>query len=134
MRHRDIILLVNSAIYLILGLILLIYTPSIIVDLGLPAAPHPFFSNLAGGVFMGISIAFIIEYLKKPGGIVGVGLGGAVAINLCVGTVLVFWLMAESLQIPLRGRIFLWIVTLYLISNSVIEIIIAIRRKYFRRS
>ena len=47
-----------------------------------------------GGVFIGIALALFIEaFRERPQGLVGLGLGGAIAINLCGGLVLMGWLI-----------------------------------------
>jgi hypothetical protein len=44
-----------------------------------------FYPNALGGVLSGIGIALLIEAFREPNGLVGLGLGGAIAINLCDG-------------------------------------------------
>jgi hypothetical protein len=46
---------------------------------------------------------------QQIGNGVGLGLGGAIAINLCGGLVLFGWLVFGDLSLPLRGLIFLWL-------------------------
>jgi hypothetical protein len=57
-----------------------------------------------------------------------VGLGGAIAINLCGGIVLAAWLLSDKLTLPLRGHIFLWFVVLLLIGLSLLEGLAHVRR------
>jgi hypothetical protein len=52
----------------------------------------------------------------------GLGLAGAIAINLCGGGVLLFWLASGRLALPLRGRVVLWIVALVVLGIGVAEI------------
>jgi hypothetical protein len=52
----------------------------------------------------------------------GLGLGGAIAINLCGGGVLLLWLASDCLALPLRGRVVLWIVALGVLGIGVAEI------------
>jgi hypothetical protein len=49
------------------------------------------------------------------------GLGGAIAINLCGGLVLAVWLLSNKLSLPLRGQIFLWSLVMLLVGISVLE-------------
>jgi hypothetical protein len=53
---------------------------------------------------------------------VGLGLGGAIAINLCGGGALASWLIFGNLTIPIKGRIFLWILVFLLVGISSIEL------------
>jgi hypothetical protein len=55
---------------------------------------------------------------------VGLGLGGAVAINLSGGLALIFWLIFGDLNIPFRGHFFLWSLAIILVGISLIEIYI----------
>jgi uncharacterized protein YhhL (DUF1145 family) len=57
------------------------------------------------------------------------GLGGAVAINLTGGAVLILWLILGNLVIPLRGQLFLWILAIILVLISSIELVVHIKEK-----
>lgn len=79
---------------------------------------------------IGIGIALVPESRRKdPGRLVGLGLGGAIAINLSGGAVLLGWLLYGNLELPLRGRIFLWIIAVALVAVSTVELILHLRRK-----
>jgi hypothetical protein len=71
--------------------------------LGIPSSNAAFYPNILGGVLIGITIALLLEAFRKPGGLVGLGLGGAVATNLCGGLVLAEWLTFGDLTLPIRG-------------------------------
>ena len=58
---------------------------------------------------------------------VGLGLGGAVAINLSGGVVLILWMIFGDLNIPLRGRFFLWSLAIILVVISSIEVFIHLK-------
>ncbi len=115
------ILLIDALINLFLGIVLLAFSDGIVRVFGIPGTQARFYPNILGAVLIGIAIALITEYFRKPGGIVGLGLGGAVAINLCGGIVLVLWLIFGNLELPLRGQIILWILAVLLIVISLIE-------------
>jgi hypothetical protein len=55
---------------------------------------------------------------------VGLGLGGAIAINLSGGFVLILWLIFGDLNIPLRGHFFLWSLAIILVGISLFEVFI----------
>jgi hypothetical protein len=52
------------------------------------------------------------------------GVGGAIAINLCGGLCLAGWLVFGGLEIPLRGQLFLWGLAVVLVGISAIEAIL----------
>jgi hypothetical protein len=118
--RRSALLLADAVINLFLGVLLILFTGDIVRMLGVPEASTRFYPNILGGVLFGIGLALLIEYFRRPDGIVGLGLAGAMAINLCGGAVLAAWLLLGRLDIPLHGRIFLWalVVLLVLISGA----------------
>jgi hypothetical protein len=122
------ILLIDAAINLILGVLLLFISDGIIRFLGIPSTNQNFYPNILGGVLFGIGIALILEYLKKPGGATGLGLGGAIAINMCGGLVLLCWLIFGSLNLPLHGKIILWSLALILLIISIMELISGLKK------
>jgi hypothetical protein len=122
MQPTKAVLLVDAAINLILGLLLLIFSETLVEFLGVPATEQSFYPNILGGVLFGIGVALLIECFRSPNGLVGLGLGGAIAINLCGGLVLVFWLITGNLSIPIRGQIFLWMLAVILVAISSIEL------------
>jgi hypothetical protein len=63
----------------------------------------------------------MIEYFRREDGLVGLGLAGAVAINLCGGGVLAAWLVFGRLDVPPHGRVFLWALVVLLVSISMAE-------------
>ena len=115
------LLKVDAAINLILGLLLLAFPLKLVKALGMPMAEPSFYPTILGGVLFGIGIALLIECYRQSNGLIGLGLGGAIAINLCGGLVLAIWLLSDSLYLPLRGQIFLWSLVLLLVGISLIE-------------
>ena len=123
MRSRSLILLIDAIINLILGLILIAYTVDLAQILGIPVTEQYFYPRILGGVLLGIAIALFIEYFRKPDGIRGLGLGGAVAINLCGGFVLALFMIFGNLELPLHGIVLLWVLVFLLIMVSCVELI-----------
>ena len=75
-----------------------------------------------GGVFIGIALALFIEaFREKPQGLVGLGLGGALAINLCGGLVLMGWLICGRLGLPVHGQVLLRAIAVTLVVISSVE-------------
>ncbi len=52
----------------------------------------------------------------------GLGLGGALTINLCFGLVLAGWLLFGGLGLPPQGAIVLWALVLILVGLGGIEL------------
>ena len=106
------VLMIDAGINFILGILLLltILLPERIAKfVGIPAVKNAFYPSILGAVLFGLGIALVLEsYRTRPEQLVGLGLGGAVAINLCGGAVLIGWLNIGDVQIPLRGTVFLW--------------------------
>ena len=118
--RRPILLLIDAIINLLLGILLLIYSDSIILLLGVPNSNSSFYPNILGAVLFGIGIALIFQYFR---GSEGLGFYGAIAINISGGIVLAFWLLFGNLVLPLRGFIFLWILVIALVGISSLELI-----------
>jgi hypothetical protein len=125
-------LIIDAAINLFLGVVLLLFSSDVVSLFGIPASSSSFYPNILGGVFIGITAALLIEALRKPAGITGLGLGGAVAINLCGGLVLVGWLLFGGLTLPTRGLILLWSLAAVLVLISSAELIAHLRRRATR--
>lgn len=52
---------------------------------------------------------------------IGLGLGGAIVINLSGGLVLLGWLIFGDLYLPIRGLVFLWMIAILLVGISITE-------------
>lgn len=122
MSHRNTLLTIDGLINLILGIVLLIFPSGLVAFLGVPNAQSAFYPNILGGVLVGIAIALFVESWSSDQRAVGLGLVGAVVINLCGGLVLASWLLLGDLELPLRGSIFLWGLVAMLIGISSIEL------------
>jgi len=126
------VLIIDAVVNFILGILLLMLIPfpeQVTQFLGVPKVQQVFYPSIMGAVFIGIGIALLIEsYREKTQQLVGLGLGGAIAINLCGGAVLVGWLIFGGLSLPMRGLIFLWGFAFILVVISSIELIVH-RRK-----
>ena len=122
LNRISILLIVDAFINYALGILCILYT--FIADiLGVPIVENSFYPNILGAVLLGIGIALTLECFKTKLGWVGLGLGGAVAINLSGGVALVIWLIFGNLNIPVRGQIFLWMLAILLILISTVELI-----------
>ena len=111
------VLFLDAIINLILGILLLTFSQPIVKFLGVPNTDQYFYPNILGG-------ALLIECYRKSDSFIGLGLGGAISINMCGGLILALWLLFGNLTIPIGGKIFLWILVVILVGISCIELII----------
>lgn len=116
------ILLVDAIINLILGALLATFPRSVVEFLGVPDTDATFYPSILGAVLIGMGVALVVECVKKPNGPFGLGLHGAIAINLCAAVFLTGWLLVGKLEIPLRGQVFLWGLAVVLITISLVEL------------
>lgn len=122
--NKKVTLLIDASINFILAVLLLAYSPGLVRFLGVPYTDSFFYPNILGAIFLGITIALVIEaYRKQADRFTGLGLTGAISINLCGGLVLLVWLLSGNLNLPLKGMIFLWVLDILLVVISTIELI-----------
>jgi hypothetical protein len=88
----------------------------------LPETSTFFYPSILGAVIFGIGIALLLEFAGSRARVRGLGLGGAIAINLCGGGALLVWLLAVPLALPLRGKIVLWVVAVLVLAIGVAEV------------
>ena len=125
---KRIVLLIDASINFILGILLLTFSPFIVQLLGVPSADNHFYPTILGGIFMGITIALVFEAFKKQNNVTGLGLVGAVCINISGGLVLLFWLLFGHLELPLKGFVFLWTLDILLLVISSVELIVNLKK------
>ena len=116
------LLVADAVINLILGALLLFFPAGILEYFALPPTNTYFYSSILGGVIFGIGLALTLEWQKGKVSISGLGLAGAIAINLCGGGTLLYWLLFGDLDIPLKGIITLWIVAVIVIGIGLLEL------------
>lgn len=121
--RRRVLLAADGIVNLFLGLVLLLYPAGLDRVLGLPHPSGYFYTALLGAVLIGIGFALFIEWRSAPINGPGLGMAGAIAINLCGGVALLGWLVAVPLDIPLRGHIALWLVVLAVLGIGVAELL-----------
>ena len=122
-RKSEILLLIDGIINLVLGIFLLLFPVGIDKLLGVPGSEMSFYPTILGGVIFGIGIALLIERYGFKNKIRGLGLGGAIAINLCGAFVLLIWLIIDPFSIPLRGYVILWSIAIIVLLVGIGEII-----------
>ena len=127
-------LLIDAVINLLLGVLLLGFNPKLADLLGVPPSSTSFYPTILGAVFTGVTLALVVEALRSPRAeFTGLGMVGAVCINLCGGLALGLWLSLGDLGLPLRGKVFLWSLVVVLVLVSGIELM-SVRRRARRVS
>ena len=116
------LLIIDGVVNLILGVLLLLFPFGMASLLGVPTPDSNFYPAILGAVLFGIGIALLIEVHGASGGVRGLGLAGAIAINFCGAGVLTLWLLFTPLDLPLRGHFVLWTIAVVVLAIGVIEI------------
>ncbi len=119
-KHR-ILLAIDGAVNLALGLLLLLFPAGVLELFGLPHTDTYFYASILGAVILGIGIALLIELWGFGQKVRGLGLGGAITINFCGAGNLVAWLLIGHFTIPLRGYVTLWVVAVVVLGIGFIE-------------
>jgi len=119
--NRKSIFLIDAIINLGLAFLLGIFPKEVIRFLGMPVVSNPFYASILGGVFFGIGVALLISRSGEKNSD-GLGLRGAMVINLSGGFVLALWLLFGSLDVPVHGKIIMWALVLILFVLSAVEL------------
>jgi hypothetical protein len=122
-KKHAILLTIDGIINLALGILLLLFPLGMAELLGVPKSNVDFYPTILGAVIFGIGIALLIERYGFSRNIRGLGLGGAIAINLCGAIALLIWLVSTPLNIPLRGYVILWSIVIIVLVVGIVEIL-----------
>lgn len=104
------LLSIDAAVNLLIGVVLLLFPAGMGTLLGLPLTNTFFYTTIMGAVIFGIGVALVVECWGIDREIRGLGLHGAIAINICGAGALLVWLLLEPGDIPVHGRMVLWAV------------------------
>jgi hypothetical protein len=121
-KKQKALLAIDAAVNLLLGALLLLFPAGLLDFFGLPQVSHHFYTTILGAVIFGIGIALLIDLFGAPQRIRGLGLGGAIAINLCGGGALLLWLLFRPFDLPFRGHVVLWSVAVVVLGIGVTEL------------
>lgn len=122
-KQHEILLTIDGIVNLGIGILLLLVPVGMAEILGVPRSNLDFYPTILGGVIFGIGIALLIERYGYSRNIRGLGLGGAIPINFCAATTLLVWLVCSSLNLPVRGYIFLWSIVILVFGIGIAEIV-----------
>ena len=121
-KHR-VLLGIDGAVNLVLGALLLGFPLGTGALFGAPEAAGSFYPSILGAVIFGIGVALLLELFGGTRGLRGLGLGGAIAINIVGGGVLTLWLLIGDLDLPLRGWVTLWVIAVVVVGAGVAELL-----------
>jgi hypothetical protein len=122
MKKKDkILLLVDCIVNSVLGLVLLAFPFGSGEILGLPISENNFYPVILGSVLLGIGIALFIEVKCYDKGKRGLGLEGAIIINIVASLVLIIILIFGQLNITMLGLIILWFVGTLVLLIGLVE-------------
>jgi len=116
------LLVIDALVNLLVGLLLLIFPWGILTFLGLPPVHSYFYSSLLGAVIFGIGLALVLEVYGEKWQLRGLGIAGAIAINLCGGMALLFWLLFSALELSVLATLTLWIICIVVLLVGLAEL------------
>ena len=122
MKDKFVLLTIDGIINLALGILMLFFPTQMIQTFDLPRAYNNFYINILGAVLLGIGVALLIERSSNRLRMSGLGIAGAIAINLCGSGTLIAWLLFGNLDLSLGGNILLWSIALIVLGVAIIEI------------
>ncbi len=111
----------DAAIHLLFGICLL-FSPDLLVNaVGVPEPGTAFYASILGAILSGIGLALIAERFRQIFGVPGLGLGGAICINICAGGIILAWLLRGGLPIPVHGYVLLSLIAILLLGIGAAE-------------
>jgi hypothetical protein len=117
-----VLLIIDGLVNLVLGAVLLAAPLGSLPLLGLPDPGTRFYATILGAVLFGIGLALLLEARRGTHPHPGLGLAGAVVINLCGGLVLAGWLVSGRLDVPARGATLLWALAIVVLAIGLLEL------------
>ena len=87
----------------------------------MPVDESRFFPSVLGAVLFGVGVALAMEWRRPASNPAGLGLAGAIAINVCGGLGLGYWLVLGKLQLTFPGYLVLGGLALVLMGLSAVE-------------
>jgi hypothetical protein len=126
--REDRLLVIDGVVNLALGIVLALFPQGFAELVGVPIPSSSFYPSILGGVLIGIGLALFVQRFWGRSGVTGLGLEGAIVINLCGAGVLLVWLIAGHLSLPIRGYLSLWAVAILVLGIGGAEIVLGARR------
>jgi hypothetical protein len=116
-RQRTLLTL-DGIVNMVLGLALILAPAGVARVLCLPSAGSYFYAVVLGAVLIGIGVALFISR-TSPGGL---GLRGAIVINLCGAAAVAIWLILAPEALCTRGLVILWAVAAIVFGIAIVEL------------
>jgi len=116
------LLTIDAVVNLALGLLLILFPGNVVHWLGVPIPNSTFYANILGAVLFGIGLALLIERFR-PLQMRGLGVDGAIVINICGAGALALWLIFGDLEMPTRGYLFLGAIAILVLGLGVVEMV-----------
>jgi len=129
MAKEGLLLVVDGIVNLALGILLVFFPAQLMDAFGLPKVETFFYVNILGAVLFGIGTALLLERYGRGKGMAGLGIAGAIAINVCGAGAIVLWLLFGNLDVPPGGTIFLWSIVMLVLGVAVAEMLAKFRRE-----
>jgi len=123
MAKKNLLLMLDGIVNLVLGIMLIFFPAQLMKAFDLPKVEMFFYVNILGAVLFGIGIALLLERFAGKKGTTGLGIGGAIAINMCAAGVLIFWLLFGNLELSKGGEIFLWSIAIIVLGIVIAELV-----------
>lgn len=114
------LLWIETLVKLAPGLALLLAPGWTARALGLPRDPTGFWPRLLGGTLVGLAAGFVLE--GWIGNVHGIGLAGALAVNLAAAGTIAGLLILGKAAPSRRGRILLWLAVALLVLLALLEL------------
>lgn len=111
------LLVVDAAINLVLGALLLLAPMGSLPLLGVPTPSTFLFTSVLGGVLVGIGGALLVS----ARGLEGLGLAGAIVINVCGAVALLGWLVLADDALEPRATVTLWAIAILVLAVAALE-------------
>jgi hypothetical protein len=115
---ESVLLTIGGILDALLGALLLAFPSGFMEALGMPKPASPFYPAVLGGVLGGIGLALIVQQLlARP--IASRGVELPIITSLVGAGALAGVLVVGHLDIPLQGRIILWILTVIILAFGI---------------
>lgn len=123
MTKKNLLLVVDGVVNMLLGIMLIFFPAQLMFTFDLPKVETYFYVNILGAVLIGVGIALLLESSKERHNLTGLGIGGAIVINLCGAGMIILWLLFGNLELSPGGSVFLWSITLIVLGVAVAELL-----------
>lgn len=118
--NQNKLLLIDGIVNVLLGILLILFPLGMDHFLRLPSPSTYFYTTIFGAVLVGIGIALFIEYKYSS---LGLGLIGAIIINICGSSALLLSILIYKPSIPAFGIIILLVIAISVFLLALLELI-----------